>query len=174
PRLHQHGERGARLDGVHAHVVGDLVQPREVVGVGEAAVGAEQAERLVLDGRDDLLAAGVHLDVAALDHAPRHALVRLPASAPGGILSRSSTIAFTFLRPSTAPTPPRAASREGRRSLSVNAMPAMSPWYSPTGPQSAVATFLPYFSSSIRFASQLPLPRSGRPSAKSMVPSFLQ
>src|SRR6059036_991992 len=56
-------------------------------------------------------------------------------SANGGILSRSSTIAFTFLLPSTAPTPPRAASREGRRSLSVNAMPAMSPWYSPTGPE---------------------------------------
>jgi len=79
-------------------------------------------------------------------------------SANGGILSRSSTIAFTFLLPSTAPTPPRAASREGRRSLSVNAMPAMSPWYSPTGPHSAVATFLPYFASSMRFTSKLPLP----------------
>src|SRR5881394_2262434 len=95
-------------------------------------------------------------------------------SANGGILSRSSTIAFTFLLHSTAPTPPRAASREGRRSLSVNAMPAMSPWYSPTGPHSAVATFLPYFASSIRYASKLPLPRYGRASSKSSVPSFLK
>ena len=46
-------------------------------------------------------------------------------------------MALTFLAPITAPTPPRAASREGRPSLSLKAMPASRPWYSPTGPQSA-------------------------------------
>jgi hypothetical protein len=52
-------------------------------------------------------------------------------------------MALTRLLPITAPTPPRAARREGRLSLSLKAMPASSPWYSPTGPQSASATFLP-------------------------------
>ena len=52
-------------------------------------------------------------------------------------------MALTFLAPITAPTPPRAASRDGRPSLSLKAMPASRPWYSPTGPQSATVTFLP-------------------------------
>jgi hypothetical protein len=60
-----------------------------------------------------------------------------------GTRSRSTTMALTRLLPITAPTPPRAARREGRLSLSLKAMPASSPWYSPTGPQSASATFLP-------------------------------
>ncbi len=76
-----------------------------------------------------------------------------------GILSRSTTTAFTFLAPMTAPTPPRAERRAGRPSLSLNAMPAMSPWYSPTGPQSAIVTFLPYRACSMAWASKLPLPR---------------
>ena len=73
----------AELDGVHAEVVGHVVELREVVGIAEAAVGAEQAEGLVLDGRDDLLAVGVVVDVAALDDAARHAGVRLLAAARG-------------------------------------------------------------------------------------------
>ena len=48
-------------------------------------------------------------------------------SSNGGILSRSTTTAFTRLLPMTAPTPPRAERREGRPSLSVNAMPAIRP-----------------------------------------------
>ena len=64
-------------------------------------------------------------------------------SSKGGALSRSTTIALTFLAPITAPTPPRAASRAGRPSLSLKAMPPSSPWYSPTGPHSATETFLP-------------------------------
>ena len=52
-------------------------------------------------------------------------------------------MALTFLAPITAPTPPRADSRAGRPSLSLKAMPAIRPWYSPTGPQSAMVTFLP-------------------------------
>ena len=79
-------------------------------------------------------------------------------SSNGGILSVSTTTALTFLLPMTAPTPPRADRREGRPSLSVNAMPAMRPWYSPTGPHSANATFLPYLARSISPASKLPLP----------------
>ena len=55
----------------------------------------------------------------------------------------STTMALTFFDPSTAPTPPRADSRDGRLSLSLNAMPAINPWYSPTGPHSATETFLP-------------------------------
>ena len=76
----------------------------------------------------------------------------------GGILSRSTTMAFTFFDPITAPTPPRADSRAGRPSLSLKAMPAMSPWYSPTGPQRAMVTFLPYCLWSMAWASKLPLP----------------
>ena len=48
-------------------------------------------------------------------------------SVNGGILSRSTTTALTFFDPITAPTPPRADSRAGRPSLSLNAMPASSP-----------------------------------------------
>ena len=80
-------------------------------------------------------------------------------SCMGGILSRSTTMALTFLAPITAPTPPRAASRAGRPSLSLKAMPARSPSYSPTGPQSAMVTFLPYRACNRSFASKLPLPR---------------
>ena len=40
-----------------------------------------------------------------------------------------------------------------------DATPPRSPWYSPTGPQSAIVTFLPYFACSMFCASKLPLPR---------------
>ena len=95
-------------------------------------------------------------------------------SANGGILSRSTTTALTFFDPITAPTPPRADSRAGRPSLSLKAMPAIRPWYSPTGPQSAIVTFLPYFACSMFWASKLPLPRYGAASSNSIVPSFLK
>ena len=52
-------------------------------------------------------------------------------------------MALTFFDPITAPTPPRADRRAGRPSLSLKAMPAIRPWYSPTGPQRAIVTFLP-------------------------------
>ncbi len=83
-------------------------------------------------------------------------------------------MALTFLEPITAPTPPRAESRAGRPSLSLKAMPAIRPWYSPTGPHSAMVTFRPYFAWSISWASKLPLPRYGAASSNSMVPSFLK
>ena len=92
----------------------------------------------------------------------------------GGILSRSTTTALTFFDPITAPTPPRAERRAGRPSLSLNAMPAIRPSYSPTGPQSAIVTFLPYLACSMFWASKLPLPRYGAASSNSIVPSFLK
>ena len=76
----------------------------------------------------------------------------------GGILWVSTTMALIFFEPSTAPTPPRAASRDGRPSVSANEIPAISPRYSPTGPHSAKLIFLPYFSNSMRATSLLPLP----------------
>ena len=75
-----------------------------------------------------------------------------------GILCTSMTMALTFFEPMTAPTPPRAASRDGRPSVSVMEMPAISPKYSPTGPHSAKLIFLPYFSNSSAAASVVPLP----------------
>ena len=86
-----------------------------------------------------------------------------------GILLRSSTMAFTFLAPMTAPTPPRAARREGRRSVSLNEIPARSPRYSPTGPQMPRLTFLPKRSCS--FAAQSKFDRPIRSSAEEKLTS---
>ena len=81
PGLHEDRERRAELDGVDAEIVRLEVQPGELVGVGDPAVGAEQADRLVLDRGDHLLPVGVGVDVAALDDAAGHAGVGLDAAA---------------------------------------------------------------------------------------------
>ena len=73
----------------------------------------------------------------------------------------STTIALTRLLPMTAPTPPRAASREGRRSVSLNEIPDSSPPYSPTGPHKPILTLLPYRSCSREAAAKLPNPIYG-------------
>ena len=85
-----------------------------------------------------------------------------------GILSRSTTMALTFFEPMTAPTPPRAARRDGPPVGIGEGDAAIKPRYSPTGPHSASVTFLPYFSNSMCRASKLPLPRYGAASSNSM------
>ena len=79
--LHQHTERGAELDRVDAQVVGHGVQARHIVRIPQTAVAAHQAQRLVLQRRHHFLALVVKVDVAALDHAAGHAVVRGLASA---------------------------------------------------------------------------------------------
>ena len=52
-------------------------------------------------------------------------------------------LGFARLAPITAPTPPRAARREGLPSVSEKAMPERRPRYSPTGPKRAKAIRCP-------------------------------
>jgi hypothetical protein len=58
----------------------------------------------------------------------------------------SNTMAFNPFEPITAPSPPRAAIREGTRSLSMFCTPADFIFISPPGPINAIATLSPYFS----------------------------
>ena len=87
-------------------------------------------------------------------------------SLTGGILSLSITMALTFLAPITAPTPPRAAMRDGRLSVSENVTPAIRPSYSPTGPQIPREVFSPYTECSLEAHSKLPKPIYGFASSK--------
>ena len=79
--LHQHPDGGPDLDGIDAEIVGDVVEPRDVVRVFQPAIGAHQPEGLVFQRRDDLLALRPGIDVRAADHAARHAGVRRLAAA---------------------------------------------------------------------------------------------
>lgn len=69
--------------------------------------------------------------------------VTLGLSQTSAFPGTSTTMALTRLLPITAPTPPRAARREGLPSMSEKAMPERRPRYSPTGPRRAKAIFLP-------------------------------
>ena len=71
--LHQHADRRAGLDGIDAEVVGDIVDDRHVVRIGESAVAAHEPEGFVLHRRHHLVAVLVGIDVRALDHAAGHA-----------------------------------------------------------------------------------------------------
>ena len=59
--FHEKAKRRADLDGVAAQVIDGLVQTRHVVGIGKADVGAEQADGLIFQGRDDFLAVFVDM-----------------------------------------------------------------------------------------------------------------
>ncbi len=85
--LHEEGQAGPGLNGVYAQVVGQAVEAGQPIGVGEAAVGAEEADGLVLQGGDHLLPLLVHDHVGALDDAPGHAgvgVLAAPALVEGG------------------------------------------------------------------------------------------
>ena len=96
-------------------------------------------------------------------------------SANGGILSRSTTMALTFLAPITAPTPPRAASRAGRPSLSLNAMPAMQALVLADGAAQRDRDLLAVLRVQHVLAPRsCPCPGTARRRRTSIVPSFLK
>ena len=49
--VHKRRDHCANFDGVDAEVVGDHVQSSDVVRIGQPAVGAEQSDGFVLQGR---------------------------------------------------------------------------------------------------------------------------
>ena len=48
PGLHEHGQHRARLNGVDAQIVGNVIKRRQVIRIADAAVGAQQPQGLVL------------------------------------------------------------------------------------------------------------------------------
>ena len=77
------------LDRVQAEVVAHVVEPGDVIQVAQAQVRAQQGDRLVLKRADDGLAGLVHVDVAAGDHAARHAArADLAAAGQDGLAQR--------------------------------------------------------------------------------------
>ena len=78
--VHQDSDRRAGLDRVEADLVAESVERRDLVPGVDGAVGAEQGQRLELEGARLVVAVGVVDDVRAGDDAAGHAVVHAAAA----------------------------------------------------------------------------------------------